>query len=74
MLGAGKTPIQISEFFMFLASNKKILYCTLCFIYINCLHLPLIISYSLLSIHWPTFSVSLRKMNTVFILKDCQKK
>lgn len=52
---------------------KKIQYCAICFVYINCLHLPLLIGYSLWSIHWPIFSVSLRKVNTVFILKDCTR-
>ena len=73
VLRAGETPTQISEILMFLEWNKKIKYCAT-FLFILFAFAIAYIGYSLLSIHWPTFSVSLRKTNTVFILKDCHKK
>ena len=75
-LGAGKTPIQINEVFYVLRMELKDLVLRYMYFYINCLHLPLLIGYSLWSIHRPIFRgfFFLRKMNTVFILKDCHKK
>ena len=67
--GLARLRYRLVKFLMFLEWNKKDLVLRYMFC-LYCLHLSLLIGYSLLSTHRPTFSVSLRKMKTVFILKE----